>query len=436
MKTWIRTWYKTNRVMLVNSISLVGTTAVTMALGFVYWWVAARQFTPEMVGLGSAAISAMTLLGTICMLGLGTMLISEMPRFPGKEYSLITAALSVVGIFGGMVGSVFIMLAPLVSHNFMPLRTSPLDVIWFAAGVGLTSITLVFDQSLVGLLRGELQLLRNSLFAGTKLVVLFMVGLWVTQKTGMSIYLTWAAGNLISLVIVMAYKLPKISRSRQSLWPRWRLLRSLHMTALQHHMLNLTLQAPSLILPILVTALLSTKANAWFYVAWMLAGLGSLLPTVLAMVLFATNAGRADALAQKTRMTISIATIASLTMLAVLWLGTGPILNVFGHAYAEQAAWCLRILVLGAFPRIIKDHYVAICRIRGQVQRAILPMVVGGLLEIVLAAIGAYQNGLVGLSIGWLIALCIEALFGFSTVYKAVMYSDNPVGVQVTTAGR
>ena len=78
-------WIKTNRIMLINSASLICTTVVTSSLGFVYWWLAAQLFSPEAVGLASAAISAMTLLATISIFGLGTMLIGELPRQPGKE---------------------------------------------------------------------------------------------------------------------------------------------------------------------------------------------------------------------------------------------------------------------------------------------------------------------------------------------------------------
>src|SRR5579864_3579031 len=89
-------WIKANRVMLINAGSLIGTTAVTSGLGFVYWWVAARQYAPEAVGLASATVSTMLLLGSISMLGLGTLLITELPRQPGREVSLISTGFIVV----------------------------------------------------------------------------------------------------------------------------------------------------------------------------------------------------------------------------------------------------------------------------------------------------------------------------------------------------
>ncbi len=244
-------WAKKNSVLLVNSVSLVGTTGVTSALGFAYWWLAARQFSPEAVGLASAAISGMMLLGSLGVLGLGTLLIGELPRQQGKEAALISATLIVVGVVGGCLGIIFAVGAPYLSSDFQVLRANMENVMLFAIGVSLTSITLVLDQALIGLLRSELQLWRNALFAGVKLLALFIASLWLSHTMGLTIYATWIIGNAFSLAALAGYVLMK--RVSRNYLPQWGLLRKLGPTALKHHALNLTLEAPVLILPILVT---------------------------------------------------------------------------------------------------------------------------------------------------------------------------------------
>src|SRR5579859_4612032 len=191
--------------MLVNAGSLVGSTAVTSVLGFAYWWLAARQFLPETVGLASALISLMMLLGNFCMLGLGTLLITELPRQPGQEVPLISTALIIVGAVGACTGIAFALVTPYTLANFQFLSTSITNTIIFAGGISLTAITLVLDQALIGVLRGGLQLWRNTLFATAKLVVLFALGLWLSHKTGITIYTTWAIGNALSLAALSAY---------------------------------------------------------------------------------------------------------------------------------------------------------------------------------------------------------------------------------------
>src|SRR6266567_4001682 len=239
-------WARINSIILFNAGSLVGTTAVTSVLGFVFWWLAARAFPPEAVGLASAAISAMTLLGSVAIVGLGTLLLGELPLQRGREGSLISAAL-------------------------------------FALGVSLTAITLVLDDALIGLFRGGLQLWRNSCFAVVKLAVLLAVSLWLSRAFGMTIYATWAIGNICSLVALAGYVLAKKGWVGRNYLPQWGLLRKLGLSALRHHLLNVTLQAPALVLPVLVTVLLSATVNAWFYVSWNLSSMANIFSAALTM---------------------------------------------------------------------------------------------------------------------------------------------------------
>src|SRR5690349_5536369 len=144
-------WLKANRVLLVNASSLIGTTAVTSGLGFVYWWVAARRFSPTAIGAASASLSAMTLLGGASLLGLDTLLVTELPRQPKQAGSIISTALLVVGVAGTGAGFLFALLASNLSPEFHPLGTSFVDILTFSIGVGGYALTWVLDQALIGL---------------------------------------------------------------------------------------------------------------------------------------------------------------------------------------------------------------------------------------------------------------------------------------------
>ncbi|HEY5002169.1 MAG TPA: hypothetical protein VII61_03390, partial [Ktedonobacteraceae bacterium] len=426
MKTQLYQWLKTNRVMLINAGSLVCTTLVTGVLGFAYWWVGARQFHPDALGLASAAISAMMLLGAICVLGLGTLLIGELPRQPGKEASLISTALLLVGLVGGLTGILFALIAPLISLDFLPLRASIGSILIFAAGVSFTSITIVLDQALIGLLRGELQFWRNTLFAAAKLAVLIATGLALHSslffRGGVAIYATWAIGNAISLVPLAILVLVKQRSSLARIMPNWSLLRKLGFSAFQHHMLNLIQQVPTTALPVLVTVLLSATTNAWFYIAWMISGFVFTASYALTTVLYAINTAPPDEIARKMRMTLNLAFITSLGANLVIQIGATQILGLFGHTYAEEAAWSLRIVSLAAFPMIIKYHYIAVSRINQKLLRAMLPVAIGSVLELGAAALGARMGNLVGLTIGWTCAVGIEAVLMSPAVFKAVRF--------------
>lgn len=433
MRSTLSYWLGTYRVILANAGSLVGTTMVTSGLGFIYWWLAARQFPPEAVGFGSAAISGMILLGNVGVLGFGTLLIGELPQQPGNEGSLISTALFVVGVAGGGLGLLFAIAAPRMSVDLRALAESLGSILLFALGVSLTAITLVLDQAVVGLLRGDLQLWRNAIFAVAKLVVLLMAGMWLTNKFGLTIYASWLGGNLVSLAILAGYVLLKNGRATIYWRPQWGMIRKLGRAALGHHAFNLTLQAPSLMMPIVVTAALSARMNAYFYTAWMIASFAAVAPVALTTVLYAVGAADPAALAHKIKLTLKLSAAAGLLACATLLISADYVLGLFKATYAEQAGWTLRILSLGVFPLIIKNHYVAICRIYGRVTNTALFMAAGGLLELILAAIGASIGGLAGLSLGWASAICIEALFMARTVYRVAVPREEILNRQQTS---
>jgi len=409
-------WNNAQRTILTNASSIIGTTGLTSILGAGYWLLAARQFSPLAVGLAAAAISAMTLLGTIGVLGLGTLLVNEFPRYPGREGSLICTALSVSGLTGFGLGVLFAVAARWFFGDLKVLGGNLITVALFAAGVSVTALTQVLDQALIGLLRGEIQFVRNAVFGVAKLGALFLAGVSFGNGYGMTIYVTWLFGNLLSVVLLV---LPLIwKKGLHAYLPQWGLLRGWRQAAIAHHALNLALQAPGSLLPLLVTIVLSAELNAPFYVAWMIAGVIFVGSSALTTVLHAAGVAARDTLPQKTRFTLAIAALFGVVPNIVLLVGAERVLQLFGHSYAVQATTSLQILGLAVFPLIIKNHYTAICRIDGRIVQATWAAVVGGVFEMILAAVGGSLGGLLGLCIGWLIAVCIEALLMVHTVYQ------------------
>jgi O-antigen/teichoic acid export membrane protein len=416
-----------NRTILSNATSLVGTTVITSGLGYLYWIVAARSFSAAEVGLAAAAVSAMQLLGTLAMLGLGTMLIGELPRFAGREKSLMVASAGVASVAGGVFGLLAALLLGRVSADFRPLAADPWSTTLFSAGVALTAATLVMDYAYVALLRGQVQFARNALFASLKLGILIALGLWAPSGAGLAIFAAWVVANLVSLVSVMA----RLARGPRARAPEraiaadtrvtigWASMRALWRVALAHHVLNLALQAPFYLLPLIVTAVLSVSTTAYFYIAWMMASLVFIGANHLTTALYADGVRSPSVFVRKIRFTLGLALLANALVDAVLLVGGGPLLGMFGSTYADQAVWPLRIVALGGIPLVVKDHYVVLARIRRKVGQAAFVAAAGSLFELALALAGAVQSGLLGLSLGWVAAGFIEAILLAPTVYRA-----------------
>lgn len=401
-----------NRMILLNTGSLVATLAVTSGLGFAYWWLASRRFEAAEVGMAAAAISATGLLGAIATGGLGTLLMGTLPRRTSGRLSIVATAMLAATLSGIVLAVLFLLIWPRISIEFRPLSGSLLGAVFFSLGVGLTATSLVLDQALIGLLRGELQFGRNVLFASVKLALLALVAtVWMVHGSFLVIYASWIAGIALS-VLFMAGPLALgsgLPRAR-GLWPHWETLRGLGRVALAHHGLNLGLQTPSLALPLVVTTVLSPTMNAYFYAAWMIATFAFVGTGALTTVLYPIGAQKPEMFSKRIRLTLTLAAIWGLLASSALLLGASYFLSVFGGAYAEHAAGSLRIMGTGAFFIIAKDHYAAICRVDGHLSKGACWIGAGALIELGLASIGARIGGLDGLAIGWVTALCIETI--------------------------
>ncbi len=425
LKSFILRWGDSFGVILKNAGSLVGTQVVTSAIGFFYWWLAARKFPPQAVGLASASVSAMILLGTIGIMGFGTLLMGMLRREPNQAGDLIASALVAVGFAGLLVGLLFVWSTSWISSDLEVWSANIGNVFLFVASVGLASIVLVVDQSLIGLLRGDLQLWRNANFALAKLAILWAITYWLSDASGVTIFSTWFAGNLISLAILIGYA---IFNGRQIFGyrPKIDLLRKFGYDALVHHSLNIALQAPGLALPVIVTIVLSAQLNAYFYASWMIASFVYVGPIALATVLYAVGSVDTAMLSQKFRSTLNFSLVIGALACGGLFIIADRMLWIFGPDYAGQATWCLRILSLAVFPIIIKNLYVAVYRIRNRVIVATRLVIIGSALELLLAAAGGKIGGLVGLSIGWVVAVFIEGLIMFPTVIQAINTRQMP----------
>ncbi len=415
-----------NQTVLQNAGSMMGTVLVTALLGAAFWLVAARQFSANAVGVSSAAISAMMLLGYLATVGLGTLLMGELPRRTDHHRSLLNAALAVSGALGVAIGLGFAIVAPLVSSDLGPLSETWVAALVFAVGVGLTGSTGVLDQALIGLMRGDLQLTRNVVFSLTKLIAIALVGYLVAGPGGVWIYSAWTAGIALSLAVMVRFYM---HRGEDSLSPKLGLLNEMRVEAATHHVFNLAIRAPDLILPLIVVSVLSATANANFYIAWMVASFGFMVPVSLSSVLFAVGSGDPHRLSDRYRLSITLSASLGLAANLVLLVAGGPILSLFGAGYEQQALGTLHILALGVFPETIKAHYLSVKRVERRIP-ATIPIVVGGTaLELTGAVAGGLKGSLSLVAAGWLAAVCIEAAVMSRDVFRFIRLGPREIAV-------
>jgi O-antigen/teichoic acid export membrane protein len=176
----------------------------------------------------------------------------------------------------------------------------------------------------------------------------------------------------------------------------------------------MTERAPGLILPIVVTELLSPEANATWYAVWMMAWVVYVIPVQVGLSLFAEAAHRPDDLGLAVRRGLGLA----LAIGAVGAVGAaivGPfMLSFLGPSYAESGTTPLRILVVAVLPFAFVQAYFSACRSRQKLAEAILTGICSGLVGVGAAVLAGLTYGLSGMAVAWLLTQIVTGAWAIS----------------------
>ncbi|TPG44256.1 hypothetical protein EAH89_27545 [Roseomonas nepalensis] len=396
-----------NLVLLGNTAAISLGTALTAVSGFAYWWVAARSFTPEAVGTASALVSVIGLIGLFGECGLGTLLLGA-ALGTRQGLGLIGAAMAASLAASALLGAGYVALGehwPAINHGLEGFGANDLLLV---AGCALTGLTLLTDQSLIAQLRGRLQLLRNVTSALTKLAALLLLALWMPGADGTRLLLlAWVGGMSLALATV------GLAARRSGLAvvgrPDFGLLARQLPRVVDHHALNLAAQAPTIIFPFLIAVLFSPAVNAAFYPAWAMVHAASLFTAALTMVLYRIGTNEPQRLRERLGFSLALSCGFALAVGGGLFVLSGPILAFFNPDYPAIAGPGLALLGFGLVSLAIRQHYLALMRLRGRMRASSVHFAAWSVLEIACACAGGLDAGLRGFVLGWLLSLSLQA---------------------------
>jgi O-antigen/teichoic acid export membrane protein len=344
-----------------NSALMMGTTVANLVLGYAFWLCAARLFSVSDVGLGAAVIAAMTLCGTIGGVGVGNALIQLLPSRRDEDAwsrTMTAGLLAGVGV-SLLVAVVVIVVLPVLSSEFEPLRGHPLAEVGFLAGVALLVSGDLIDRAFVAERSSGSMLARNAVAAAGKIALVALPFVVVLGAAG--IVVVWVAAAGLSLPAALLLQRRMGRRWRPVAGVRGEMKRIVR-TIAGHHVVSIGNMVPQYVLPLLVAGMLSTAQNGVFYTTWRVAGGFMIVSVAVATSLFAEGVhDRADLGRNVRRALLVIGSILVPAALGAVVLGR-DILELLGPAYAGGAA-LLALLALGAFPDAVTNVYVAVLRL-------------------------------------------------------------------------
>ena len=396
-----------------NSVSIMATSVVNAGLGYLYWTAAARLLPAADVGLGSAITSAMVILSLVAHLGAGAGLIARLPARRTRTDWLLTtlgtglACVTVTVVLGVLALVPLALLVP----PLRPLATNPALAVWFVVGAGSWTGAGLLDYVFIAQRRSGLMLYRNGIASAGKLVALVLIVVVDGHAGATAIVTTWAASGLLGVAIGLVL-------CHQRLFPLGRIrlrdarseLRALLRPTVGHHAISVGGLVPTYLLPVVVTAQLGTRANAYFYITWMVGSAIFMISPAVASAIFAEGSHDPTGLHRLTGKALRVVLALLVPAIVVVAVAGRLVLDAFGAGYATAGYPLLLVLLASALPDAVTNVAVSTLRIRGALSDA---AVLNGSMAAI-AVVGAWlltpSLGIVGAGWAWLGAQVIGAL--------------------------
>lgn len=402
-----------------NAYYLIAGSVAAAFLGFVFWMIVARFYSPSEVGLACALISVMGMLTSFSTLGLHIGLIRFLPEERDKR-GMINSCLTMPGICAVALAVVFISGLGFWTPKLLFLRENFFYLLCFIIFTVASSIFLVQKNVFVALRSTKFNLVQRVVWNGLKIafpIALVSLGAFgIFSSCGITLCVTVIIGTLLIRKVQSGYyPLPVIKKH---------MINDMMHFSFGNYIIEFIGTASIYILPLMVLGILGAETTAYFYIAFTISSMMFMISGAVGMSLFAEGSYEFEKLRTNVIRSMNFMFILLLPLLAIILLFGDKILLLFGKAYSENAFTLLRILALSSIPLVVNELYVGIKR----VQKKIKPILYYSILALVLILGVSYllmpKFGLIGVGIGWLLGQGVIAAMRVPAIAKEIRMKE------------
>ena len=416
-----------------NGYALVLSSAFTSLLGMVYWVLAAHLYSAEIVGLNSAAISAMMFLAGIAQLNLTSALIRFIPGAGASTRRLVVGAYGLSALVALVVGLIF--MGGFGAWTPIPrfIEMIPCFTPWFILATMGWCIFMLQDSVLTGLRRTIWVPVENTVFAVVKIVLLV---LFAAALPHYGIFAAWTLGLLAAVLLsnlfIFRRFLPShLSQSAADKTPIDAGQISRFVAA--DYLGEICWLVVTMLMPVIVTQQVGAKANAYFYLAWTIAYSLYLVSPNMGASLIVEAATDQRRLKRDSYRTFVHTAYLLVPAVGLIVIGAPYILFIFGPDYATEATTLLRLLALSALPNMINAMFISVARVQRRLAALVTVLAVLCGLVLVLGMLLLHVVGITGVGLAWLIGQTAVAVGVWSTQLRPLWseiveptYADRP----------
>lgn len=339
-KVW--THFKTDSLFR-NSTYLILSTGVQSALGFFFWILCSKLYTPHDIGLATSMIAASNLILSTSMLGFSNVIIRYLPTSTQPNHQ-ISNAFIITGIAGTLTTTIFLSWAYITNNPILDTTEHPiLPILIFFSFVLFTVISTLSDSIFVAYREARYVFYKSTLSSILKLFLPLLT---------MGVGFLGIVGSITSAVVTSASLGLFWLVTRFRFRPIWRVdsknLSTTKNFATGNYIANLFGMLPSTLIPLIVVSRLNPQEAAFLYMPMAIIALLNIVPGATAQSLFAEISKDEESLFRNlTKALRNLFFILLPSVLFILFFGTF-ILGFFGPLYAEHGTRTLQILAIAS----------------------------------------------------------------------------------------
>ncbi|OLT10049.1 hypothetical protein BJF78_29430 [Pseudonocardia sp. CNS-139] len=395
-----------------SAAALAANTAITSLLGFLYWVVAARYYSPAVVGESAALISALLLMANIAELNLYNTLIRFLPTAGARSRQYAVRAyltVAVASVVVGLVALPFLRGLDLVREL---LRFGPVGVACLLAAVLVWTLFALQDSVAIGVRAAIWVPVENGVFGVAKLLLLVAFA-GVAPLFG--VLTSWLFAMVPVLVLmsclVFCRLLPRHA-AESGAGPEQVTRRHVLAFMTLDNVALIGATAANYLLPIVVVTLAGSEANGYFFVAWSVAGALDVALVSVASSLTVEGSRQRGRLGELVVALLRRMFLLAVPIAVVVVVAAPLILSLYGPAYAAHSADLLRLVAVAVLPRIVVVVWMSMNRVLHRLGRilaaqSVLTTAVLGLSIVLVPRYGITAVGVVHLAVQTVMALAL-----------------------------
>jgi O-antigen/teichoic acid export membrane protein/aminoglycoside phosphotransferase (APT) family kinase protein len=393
---WRQPLHRTGHLLVANSMLNAGT-------GVAYWVLAARLNPPAVVGVSTAAISAMMLLAGASQLNLMSAILRFVPTAGRVAGRMIRGSYLIGGGLAGVAAAGFLAGLRHWAPSLVRLLHPGLGYLGFVVATMFWSVFVMQDNALVAVRRPAAVPAENLSFAVLKIILVVMLSLAVP---GVAIWLSWTGAMIIAVGGTTVYlfwrAVPAFSRASAPESAHVASIRELTRYIGPDYVGGLAYLAATSLVPLLVLDLTNPRQSAAFALAWQVCAALYAVPIAFGQSLVAHGAVQRQRLDEYHRQALrqSLRLLVPVVVLVVVLAPVG--LRFFGAWYAAHGVATLRLLALSALPNAVMALEVSRARVARRMSVVVTVLVSLTVLVLGLVVLLVPRLGIVGGGIAWL----------------------------------